>query len=58
MEKYKISSVDKQQVEIMRRDYRNMIPLAGEKDEVAEVHEINIPTKEEAERFMLSCLLG
>lgn len=55
MEKYKISSVDLQQVEIMRRDYRNMIPLAGEKDEVAAVHEINIPTKD-ADRTIYSKL--
>lgn len=58
MEKYKISSVDKQQVEIMRRDYRNMIPLAGEKDEVAEVHEINIPTKEEGRTIYAKLFVG
>ncbi|MGH1517831.1 alpha/beta hydrolase [Chryseobacterium sp. JK1] len=46
MEKNKMSVTDRQIVETMRKDYRNMIPLAGIKDEVAHIHEINIPTED------------
>lgn len=46
MEKNRMSDADRQQVEIARKDYRSLIPLAGTKDEVAHIHEINIPTED------------
>lgn len=58
MEKNKISSSDLEQVETMRRDYRNMIPLAGVKAKVAAVHEINIPTPDEGRTIYSKLFVG